>query len=78
MPIGFIRFVNLGVSANVEVLVHPSLVSLEHPLVLVNLPTPLTLGLLVVVDLVGVGVQLHLVLELPCHNKHSWRVERIA
>ena len=41
-----------------------SLMSLEHLLVLVSPPAPLTLGLLVVVDLVGVSVQLHLVLKL--------------
>ena len=64
MPIGFIRFINLGVPSNVEVLVENSLVSLEHLLVLVSPPAPLTRGLLVVVDLIGVGVQLHLVLEL--------------
>ena len=49
--------------SNVEVLVHVSLVSLKPRLVLVSPPAPLTPGLLVVVDLVGVGVQLHLVLE---------------
>ena len=58
------RFVNLSVASDVEVLVHNSLVGLEHLLVLVDPPAPLALGLLVVVDLVGVGVQLHLVLKL--------------
>lgn len=60
---GHIRFIYLGVSTNVDILMHNSLVSLEEFLVLVRSPAPLTLGLLVVVDLVGVGVQLHLVLE---------------
>ena len=60
---GHVRFIYLRVPTNIDVLVHNSLVSLKELLVLVSPPTPLTLGLLVVVDLVGVGVQLHLVLE---------------
>ena len=58
-----IRFIYLCVPTNVDVLMHDSLMSLKELLVLVSSPAPLTLGLLVVVDLVGVGVQLHLVLE---------------
>ena len=58
-----VRFIDLSVPTNVDVLVHNSLVCLQELLVLVRPPAPLTLGLLVVVDLVGVGVQLHLVLE---------------
>ena len=57
------RLVNLRFASNVEFLMHNSLVSLEHLLVLVDPPAPLALGLLVVVDLVGVGVQLHFVLK---------------
>ena len=60
---GHVRFIYLGVSTNVDILMHNSLMSLEELLVLVGPPAPLTLGLLVVVDLIGVGVQLHLVLE---------------
>ena len=62
---GHVRFIYLSVPTNVDVLVHNSLVSLKELLVLVSSPAPLTLGLLVVVDLVGVGVQLQLVLKLP-------------
>ena len=64
MPIGFVRFVNLGLPTDVDVTVLNSLVRLEGLLVLVSSPAYLTLGLLVVVDLVGVGVQLHLILKL--------------
>ena len=60
---GHVRFIYLGVPTDVDVLVHNSLMSLEELLVLISPPAPLALGLLVVVDLVGVGVQLHLVLE---------------
>merc|ERR1719436_334951 len=60
---GHVRFIYLGVPTDVDVLVHNSLMSLEKLLVLISPPAPLTLGLLVVVDLVGVGVQLHLVLK---------------
>ena len=59
-----IRFIYLCVPTNVNVLMHNSLMSLKELLVLVSPPAPLTLGLLVVVDLVVVGVQLHLVLKL--------------
>ena len=59
-----IRFIYLCVPTNVDVLMHNSLMSLKELLVLVSPPAPLTLGLLVVVDLIGVGVQLHLVLKL--------------
>ena len=69
---GHVRFIYLSVPTNVDVLVHNSLVSLKELLVLVSPPAPLTLGLLVVVHLVGVGVQLHLVLKhLPAlHASH--------
>merc|ERR1719412_1032675 len=60
---GHVRFIYLRIPTDVDVLVHNSLVSLKELLVLVSPPAPLTLGLLVVVDLVSVGVQLHLVLE---------------
>ena len=60
---GHAGFIYLSVSTYVDVLMHNSLMSLEELLVLISPPAPLTLGLLVVVDLVGVGVQLHLVLE---------------
>ena len=60
---GHAGFIYLSVSTYVNVLMHNSLMSLEELLVLISPPAPLTLGLLVVVDLVGVGVQLHLVLK---------------